>query len=167
MNKKIILRLTLISTIVGGGFQAFFLLSLSIGGFYLRFFSVSQMINDSIAIIFPIFIIWLVGFAGFSIKLYQFLIKKLKNTNFEVIHKWWEVTVHILFIFLSVIVLFLIKTQTINKILISPSHFINKKYICDELLDNKCRIRYFNDKYIFIEKDNKKIEIIKFDNFFK
>ena len=29
------------------------------------------------------------------------------------------------------------------------------------------KIQYFNDKYIFIENDDKTIEVVKFDNLFK
>ena len=59
----------------------------------------------------------------------------------------------------------LVKSHYVYKILISPNSFMNKDYICNTL-DDSCNIRYFNDKYIFLEK-NDRIEIIKFDNFFK
>lgn len=55
----------------------------------------------------------------------------------------------------------------VNNTLILPNHFYNIKYICKDLPIDKCKVRYFNDKYIFIERENKNIEILKFDSFFE
>lgn len=51
------------------------------------------------------------------------------------------------------------------KTIIIPQNFINQTYICPSQSTN-CTIRYFNDKYIFIERSEGQIEILPFESFF-
>lgn len=57
--------------------------------------------------------------------------------------------------------------KNINDNLLIPDSFLNKEFICNYTTENNCKIRYFNDKYIFVERENDKIEVLKFDNFFR
>lgn len=48
----------------------------------------------------------------------------------------------------------------------APDSFLNQTFICDDT-DQNCEIKYFNDKYIFVEKEENKIEVLEFEEFFR
>ncbi len=205
LDKENYINITLISALIGGGFQVIFLWS--IGIFYLRFFSITQMISDTIAIFLPLLIIsliiwlWIEAVSSTAWEkdfVYIFiegivsvalvaLISYILYHSFDIIEYLkiciafiiptliWLIfrytknkkIVKIILFILLLIWIFYIFNRSIRKTFISPDNFINQNYICKNLAKNKCNIRYFNDKYIFIERENNKIEIIKFDTFFQ
>lgn len=233
-EKEFIRKVTITSAILWWGFQIIYLTLMS--PFYLRFFSVSQMISDSIFVVLsygitiliydfikyiyndntleakiiksqisvflvliPIILyIWyklgiikinLPNFDTFSsllfviclLYIYALLIKNIfLNYILPIVKKlgkiiWFKQVepLHpyvqeqfkglkiIMFIFILILSL-----KIFNSVLSIPTHFINQDNICSTTIDKHCKIRYFNDKYIFVEDSSGKIEIQKFDNFF-
>ena len=207
-DPKRYLNIAIISAIIGGGFQALLLLSIDI--FYLRFFSITQMIADTISILLPLSLIfifiwlflrllissfkrdwfwgmliffistWIIAYYNSITLLIKYLLiggtilwiiriifknkEKVKNS------KWFIKIIQIIIaiVFMSILLGFssFIKNWYIQRIFISPTNFINQEAICNNTNNEDCNIKYFNDKYIFVEKNNSKIEVIKFENFF-
>lgn len=234
-EKEYIREITITSVILWGGFQVIYLMLMS--PFYLRFFSVSQMISDSIFVILSY---------GIVIFIYDF-IKSINNDNtseskllklqislglismpilFYILHRFdfieinlptfntfsskvfliFLIYIYVLLVInifqrysfpkikkiikrlwfkkmsplhprikeelkylkgLWLILLWIIVLNILHSELSIPWHFTNQNNICIEKVSEDCKIRYFNDKYIFIERQENKIEIIKFDKFFK
>ncbi len=83
--------------------------------------------------------------------------------------------------FLFIIIFTFFSLILIISVVNIPNNFINREYICNKERDDICKkdetceksmtcdVKYFNDKYIFVEigeENNKKIKVLKFDAFF-
>ncbi len=209
----------LISTVVGGGIQIFFLSVMDV--FYLRFFSVTQMISDALVLLpilliilffyycfrslinilekegffralvilfggimggfiilimvgsiglkdsYAAIIVFLIGLALIVIVMIFLSYQEAILKKIVVIGESSRLIQLGFIIFISIFAYLFFPSGFIKDIFVKPDHFINQDYICKKSTGNNCKITYFNDKYIFIERDNKKIEIVKFDRFFE
>lgn len=219
LNKETILKITFVGWLIGGGYQFLSLWAINI--FYIKFFSVTQMIADTIMLLVPITIIVLFLIFGFkeayfffskrgiiitftllvtnslgtifflpliipidtppvmtllvsiilflvSLFLVKFTIKKLQQDKTDRAAKIISGFIAISGMSCILFFFYLLSTDYLRNIFITPDHFLNKEYICKQVVsDSSCKILYFNDKYIFIEKTKDQIEIVKFDSFFK
>jgi hypothetical protein len=93
------------------------------------------------------------------------IIQMFMNGKFLTSEQLYTIFVFLPFIFIALFIVTNTFTQ-INKLLLLPSHFKNLEYICNDWDSYDCNIRYFNDKYIFIESEEK-TEILEFSAFFQ
>jgi hypothetical protein len=153
-HKDLYLRVSLLSTITWWVAQAFSLLTIE--PFYLRFFSISQMIADTLTLLVPIlFILIVLGL------LLVWLTKIINLTK-------WKSGIKFLYIFdlIFLIIAWFFIWAIIIRALVTPIGFTNQDNIC-EIISEDCNVKYFNDKYIFVERWEDSIEVLQFNKFFK